>query len=61
MVTNQRMLFPEPATMIQEIRLWEDVKEHKNLRLPWIHNKVVLDLDFHSMKIISRKNHAAVP
>ena len=37
------------------------MKEQKDARLPWIHNKDVVDLDFHSLDKFPLKNHVAVP
>ena len=37
------------------------LRRDRDARFPWIHNKDVADLDFHSMKVFAWKNHIAVP
>ena len=37
------------------------LRRDRGARFPWIHNRDVVDLDFHSMKIVAWKNHIAVP
>jgi hypothetical protein len=61
MITDQRMLFPEPATISKVINLWENMKEQRGARFPWIHNNDVANLDFHPSDILPWKNHVAVP
>src|SRR6266404_583529 len=39
----------------------QNVKEQNDIRFPCIHNKDVVDLDFHSVKRLPWKNHDAVP
>ena len=55
------MLFPDPATMIQIISVFEGMKEQKGAHFPWTHNKDVVVLYLHSMKIFAWKNQVAVP
>ena len=61
-ITNQRMLFPEPATMVQRSGSLRVSKYRRaDARFPWTHNKDVVDMHFHSMKILPWKNQVAVP
>ena len=55
--TNQSMLFPEPAIRggCQRPSRW---KGQENVRFPWSHKNEALD--FHSVKILPRKNHSDV-
>ena len=55
------MLFPDPATVIQIISVFEGMKEQKGAHFPWTHNKDVVVLYLHSMKIFAWKNQVAVP
>jgi hypothetical protein len=55
------MLFPEPATIVRNDQYMRDYEGTEGVRLPWIHNKDVVDLDFHSTNILPWKNHVAVP
>lgn len=37
-----------------------EIERKNDVRLPWIHNKDVVDLDFHSLDTLPSKNHIAV-
>ena len=61
MSTDQRMLFPEPAIIDRSDQYLVGGSEQNGVRFPWIHNKGVVDLDFHSKDISPSKNQVAVP
>ena len=61
MITYQRILFPDPATMIRSDQYLGGYGKTEGVRFPWIHNKDVADLNFHFLDIAPWKNHVAVP
>jgi hypothetical protein len=61
MITDQRTFFPDPAIMVRSNQCLGGAGEQKGTRLPWIHNKDSIELDFHSVDISPSKNHVAVP
>ena len=53
MITNQRMLFPEPTITIHGDQYLGGREGTEGARLPWIHNKDVPGLYFHSKNVLS--------
>ena len=58
-ITNQMMLFPDPATNLVSVKGASLYNAERNARFPWTHKRE--PVDFHSTKILPWKNQTAVP
>ena len=57
-MTNQRMLFPDPAMQIGDHQVLNS-KDKRNLRFPWIQRRGPIDIQ--PFNFLPWKNHLAVP
>jgi len=58
-MTNQSMLFPEPAMGLKKVKTHGIENDKRDTRLPCSHKKE--PVDFHRVKMVLRKNHRDVP